>query len=172
MAARASATSSGARGRGAAEQFHGAVVDHDGRGDTRVFRDVTQVGQALETLQPLYSKPNAPAKACILFDWSNWWAIDYAQTGQKGNMRYFDSVNMHYRALWEQGIAVDFRDMRPCTDLSQYRLVVAPMLFLMKEGFSQKLRAFVENGGTLLMTYFSGVVDDSGLAYLGARRMT
>lgn len=155
------------KGRGAAEQFHGAVVDHDGRGDTRVFRDVTQVGQALETLQPLYSKPNAPAKACILFDWSNWWAIDYAQTGQKGNMRYFDSVNMHYRALWEQGIAVDFRDMRPCTDLSQYRLVVAPMLFLMKEGFSQKLRAFVENGGTLLMTYFSGVVDDSGLAYLG-----
>lgn len=82
-------------------------------------------------------------------------------------MRYFDSVNMHYRALWEQGIAVDFRDMRPCTDLSQYRLVVAPMLFLMKEGFSQKLRAFVENGGTLLMTCFSGVVDDSGLAYLG-----
>lgn len=42
----------------------------------------------------------------------------------------------------------------------------------MKEGFSQKLRTFVENGGTLLMTYFSGVVDDSGLAYLGARRMT
>lgn len=128
---------------------------------------MTQVGQALETLQPLYSKPNTPAKACILFDWSNWWAIDYAQTGQKGNMRYFDSVNMHYRALWEQGIAVDFRDMRPCTDLSQYWLVVAPMLFLMKEGFSQKLRTFVENGGTLLMTYFSGVVDDSGLAYLG-----
>ena len=155
------------KSRGSCEKFHGAVVDHDGRGDTRVFRDVTQVGQALETLQPLYSKPNAPAKACILFDWSNWWAIDYAQTGQKGNMRYFDSVNMHYRALWEQGIAVDFRDMRPCTDLSQYRLVVAPMLFLMKEGFSQKLRAFVENGGTLLMTYFSGVVDDSGLAYLG-----
>lgn len=84
-------------------------------------------------------------------------------------MRYFDSVNMHYRALWEQGIAVDFRDMRACTDLSQYRLVVAPMLFLMKEGFSQKLRTFVENGGTLLMTYFSGVVDDSGLAYLGRR---
>ncbi|MGN0754945.1 MAG: beta-galactosidase trimerization domain-containing protein, partial [Aristaeellaceae bacterium] len=155
------------KGRGAAEQFHGAVVDHDGRDDTRVFRDVTQVGQALEKLAPLYEKEKAPARACIIYDWSNWWAIDYAQTGQAHNMKYFDSVNMHYRSLWQQGISVDFRDERDCTDLSRYRLVICPMLFMLKDSFATKLRAFVENGGTLLMTYFSGVVDESGLAWLG-----
>lgn len=155
------------KGRGAAEQFHGAVVDHDGRGDTRVFRDVTGVGQALEAIQSLYDRPKRKAEVCVLFDWSNWWAIDYAQTGQKGNMKYFDTVCMHYRSLWARGVNVDFRDMRKCTDLTGYRLVIAPTLFLMKEGFEQKLRAYVEAGGTLLMTYFSGVVDDSGLAYLG-----
>lgn len=156
------------KGRGAAEQFHGAVVDHDGRDDTRVFRDVTQVGQALEGgLRPLYGKEKAPAQACIIYDWSNWWAIDYAQTGQNHNMRYFDSVNMHYRSLWQLGVNVDFRDERDCTDLSRYKLVVCPMLFMLKEGFAQKLRAFVAGGGTLLMTYFSGVVDENGLAWLG-----
>ena len=156
------------KGRGAAEQFHGAVVDHDGRGDTRVFRDVTQVGKALETLQkPLYDAPKQPAEACIIYDWSNWWAIDYAQTGQAKNMQYFDTVNMHYRSLWQLGVNVDFRDERECTDLSRYKLVICPMLFMLKESFAQKLRAYVENGGTLLMTWFSGVVDESGLAWLG-----
>ena len=156
------------KGRGAAEQFHGAVVDHDGRGDTRVFRDVTQVGKALETLQaPLYNAPKQPAQACIIYDWSNWWAIDYAQTGQAKNMQYFDTVNMHYRSLWQLGVNVDFRDERDCTDLSRYQLVICPMLFMLKESFAQKLRAYVEKGGTLLMTYFSGVVDESGLAWLG-----
>jgi len=155
------------KGRGAAEQFHGAVVDHDGRDDTRVFKDVTSVGKALEGLRPLYDKEKSPAQACIIYDWSNWWAIDYAQTGQKGNMQYFDSVNMHYRSLWEMGVNVDFRDERECTDLSRYKLVICPMLFMLKESFAQKLRDFVENGGTLLMTYFSGVVDESGNAWLG-----
>ena len=156
------------KGRGAAEQFHGAVVDHDGRGDTRVFRDVTQVGKALETLQqPLYGREKQPAKACIIYDWSNWWAIDYAQTGQAKNMQYFDTVNMHYRSLWQLGVNVDFRDERDCTDLSRYQLVICPMLFMLKESFVQKLRAFVEKGGTLLMTWFSGVVDENGLAWLG-----
>ncbi len=155
------------KGRGAAEQFHGAVVDHDGRGDTRVFKDVTSVGQALESLAPLYDRQKQPAQACIIYDWSNWWAIDYAQTGQKGNMKYFDTVNMHYRSLWQMGVNVDFRDERDCTDLSQYKLVICPMLFMLKESFAQKLRAYVENGGTLLMTWFSGVVDESGNAWLG-----
>ena len=155
------------KGRGGAEQFHGAVVDHDGRGDTRVFRDVTSVGTGLEAIQPLYDQEKRKAEACIIFDWSNWWAVDYAQTGQKGNMQYFDSVNMHYRSLWEQGVNVDFRDTREGTDLSGYKLVICPMLFMMKESFSEKLRAFVAGGGTLLLTYFSGVVDETGNAWLG-----
>ncbi len=153
------------KGRGGAEQFHGAVVDHDGRDDTRVFRDVTQVGEALEALRPLYDKEKAPSKACIIFDWSNRWAVDYAQTGQAKNMRYYDSLNMHYRSLWQQGVNVDFRDER-CTDLSRYDLVICPMLFMLTQQFADVLRAYVANGGTLLMTYFSGVVDETGNAWL------
>jgi len=155
------------KGRGGSEMFHGAVVGHDGRDDTRVFRDVTDVGKTLEKLTPALYQQQAKPEVCILFDWENRWAIDFAQAGQKGNMRYFDTVNMHYRALWEKGVSVDFCDMRECTDLSGYKLVIAPMLFMFRNGMEEKLRAFVENGGTLVMTYFSGLVDEYNLAFLG-----
>ena len=155
------------QGRGGAEMFHGAVVDHYGEPDTRTFRDVTKVGENLEKLQPIYDTERT-AKACILYDTENRWAIDFAQAGNNGAMKYFDTVVMHYRALWEQGYAVDFCDMRECTDLSGYDLVSAPMLFMTRNGIEKKLRAFVERGGVLLTTYWSGVVDAYDLAYLGA----
>ncbi len=155
------------KGRGGVEMFHGAVVDHDGRDDTRVFRDVAQLGSALERLQPLLDKPVAPAEVCILYDWNTCWALDMVQAAHKGNMRYFDTVNMHYRALWRQGITVDFCDGRECTDLSAYKLVIAPMLFSTTRAIEEKLRAYVASGGTLVMTYFSAVVDEHDLAYLG-----
>ena len=154
------------KGRGGAEMFHGAVVDHDGRDDTRVFRDVTQVGEALEKLQSIYDKPRRKADVCLIFDWSNWWAIEYAQTGLNHNMQYIRTMAAHYRCFWEQGVNVDFRDMREVTDLSGYRLVVAPMLFMFRGDFGAKLRAYVENGGTLLTTYHSGIVDGDDLAFL------
>ncbi|MBE5769625.1 MAG: beta-galactosidase [Clostridiales bacterium] len=157
------------KGRGAAEMFHGAVVDHDGRSDVRVFQDVRQVGLALEKLAPVYDSPREDAQVCIIFDWNNWWAIDYAQTGHNKKMKYNETVLMHYRQMWERGIAVDFQDMRGVTDLSGYKLVICPMLFMFREGFEQKLRTFVEQGGTLVMTYDSGVVDGDDLAFLGGR---
>ena len=155
------------KGRGGVEAFHGAVVDHDGRDDTRVFQDVTDVGVALENLQPLYDMPTPQPKVCVIYDWSSWWAVEYAQAGQLGKMNYFDTVNMHYRALWQQGVSMDFRDMRPETDLSGYDLVVAPLLFMFRDGFAEKLENYVKNGGCLLTTYFSGVVDDTDLTWLG-----
>ena len=155
------------KGRGGAEMFHGAVVGHDGTSDTRVFREVRAVGDALEKLAPIYDKPKAKPQVCMLFDYSNWWALHYAQMGRRDVMNYPSTVNAWHRALWEKGISVDFRDMRACTDLSGYRLVVAPMLFMLSNGMEKKLRAFVEGGGTLLMTYCAGVIGEDGRAFLG-----
>ncbi len=155
------------KGRGGAEMFHGAVVGHDGTSDTRTFREVREVGEALQKLEKLYGKEKSPAKVCILFDWNNWWALDYAQIGRKGDMRYPDTVNAHHRALWKAGISVDFRDCRRETDLSRYSLVIAPMLFMFRNGIDEKLADFVRRGGTLVATYCTGVIGEDGLAWLG-----
>ncbi|MBR6954232.1 MAG: beta-galactosidase [Clostridia bacterium] len=155
------------KGRGGAEMFHGAVVGHDGTADTRTFRQVRQVGDALERLAPLYGAEKAPARVCILYDWNNLWALDYAQMGRRGDMRYTETVNEHYRALWKLGVNMDFRDCESFADDGRYQLVIAPMLFMTRAGIEEKLRAFVARGGTLLMTAPAGTIGEDGLAHLG-----
>ena len=71
----------------------------------------------------------------------------------------------HYRALWELGISTDVIDME--SSLSGYKLVIAPMLYLLRGGIAEKLRRFVAEGGTLVGTYWSGVVDENDLCFLG-----
>ncbi len=155
------------KGRGGSEMFHGAVVGHDGTDRTRTFREVAEVGRALGRLAPLYENPGREARVCILFDYPTWWALDYAQMGRRGAMHFCDTVNAFYRAFWEHGITVDFRDSRHFRADGGYSLVVAPMLFMLRDGIEEKLRAFVAQGGTLVMTLCSGVIGEDGLAWTG-----
>lgn len=62
------------KGRGSYEQFHGAVVDHLGTDDTRVFREVAQVGELLQKIAPVAGTV-VKSRAALLFDWDNRWAI-------------------------------------------------------------------------------------------------
>ena len=71
----------------------------------------------------------------------------------------------HYRPFWDKGVQVDIVDMDG--DISKYKLVIAPMLYMYRAGFEKKMRKFVENGGTLVTTYWSGIVDDTDLCKMG-----
>ena len=154
------------KGRGGAEAFHGAVVSHDGRSDTRVFNDVKHVGQVLEGLAPVLEK-NVHAKAAILFDYENWWALNEVQAAHPGDMRYDEVVGRFHRCLWERGISVDFINMDVKEIPDDYRLVIVPEAFMFRGGIGDALKAFTARGGTLLVTCFSGVVDGDDLAFMG-----
>ena len=80
-------------------------------------------------------------------------------------MGYWDELKRHYNALAREGIAVEFVDQN--ADLTGYGLVVVPMLYLLTDAFAKKLCAFAQNGGTVIVTYWSGVVDESDLCRLG-----
>lgn len=152
------------KSRGSTEKFHGAVVDHYGGSDTRVFRDVTEVGQRLEELSSLAVSMSKPQVA-LLFDTENGWAMKDAAGPRNCGIHYVETVQQHYRALWKQGIAVDVIDEE--RDLSGYRLVIAPMLYLLRGGIEERLQRFVEGGGTLVGTYLTGLVNENDLCYLG-----
>lgn len=152
------------KSRGSSEKFHGAVVDHYGKEDTRVFGDVKELGERLEKLSFLADTEIKP-EVCLLFDWENRWALDDAWAGRRNAMNYVETLRSHYRAFWERGIPVDIQDMD--SDLAGYKLIVAPMLYLYRGGIQDKLRRFVEQGGTLVGTYWSGQVDESDLCFLG-----
>lgn len=150
------------RGRGGCEKLHGAVLEHAGRTDTRVFREVSQLGRELQQLGDTIIGARTDAKVAILFDWDNWHALDDA-IGPVREKRYYETVCKHYLAFYRQNIAVDV--IFPDSDLSHYQIVVAPMLYMVKAGFSEQVEAFVNQGGTFVTTYFSGIVDETDLAF-------
>ncbi len=152
------------KSRGSSEKLHGAVVDHYGKSDTRVFRDVRDVGIALEKLQCLYDS-NVKAKVALIFDVENAWGVNDSQGPRNCGVKYKETVLAHYRALWELGVSVDIIDMT--CDLSKYSVVIAPMVYMLRDGFSDRVKKFVSDGGSFVMTYWSGIVNETDLCFLG-----
>lgn len=151
------------KSRGAFEKFHGAVVGHDGTGNTRVFREVSQVGARLKKLTGLLGISNN-ARAAVIFDQANRWAIASA-TGPRRDKQYDQTVMEHHAALRSLGIDVDVIDSE--MDFEKYSLLAAPMLYMIKPGVADRLEQFVRNGGQLVVTYWSGLVNENDLCFLG-----
>lgn len=152
------------RSIGACEKYHGAVIDHAGRSDTRVFREVSQLGQELSRLGDVFMGSRVPARAAILMDWDNWWALEYS-AGPSRDLKYLDELERYYTAFYELGIPVDI--VSPLAPLDGYALVAAPLLYMVKEGCEQNLESYVSGGGTLIGSFFSGIVDEHDLVVLG-----
>ena len=150
--------------RGAEEKLHGAVIGHDGREDARSFTETAQVGQELEVLAEI-TAVKREKQAAIVHDWQNKWALEGSCGPRNAGMGYWDELKRHYNALAREGIAVEFVDQN--ADLTGYGLVVVPMLYLLTDAFAKKLCAFAQSGGTVIATYWSGVVDESDLCRLG-----
>ncbi len=152
--------------QGASEKFHGAVIDHYGGDDTRVFREVTEVGEVLEQIQETVGTIMR-SQAAVLYDRENDWAIADAQGPRNEDMHYQENVQKQYRALRRKGYNTDIISMEH--DLSDYKLVTVPMAYMFYHGYAEKLRTFAENGGTLVISYWSGLVDETDKCFLGER---
>lgn len=152
------------KSRGSSEKFHGAVIDHAGHEHTRVFRDVSEVGQMLSQLDDIVGSTVHPQVA-IIFDTENRWAVKQAQGPRNIGMNYEETVRMHYKPFWDMGIPVNVIDM-DC-DFSPYKLLIAPMLYMVRPGVGERIERFIENGGVFVSTYWSGIVDENDLCFLG-----
>ena len=151
------------KGRGASEKFHGAVVDHEGSEHTRTFREVAEVGKVLETLAPVLGS-TTHSDAAVIYDIDNRWAIENSQ-GPRRDAHYFETVLENYAALSGCGVNVDV--IEQTTDFSGYKLIVAPMLYMLGPGVAERMEAFVRSGGTLVATCRTGIVDQDDLCFLG-----
>ena len=152
------------KSRGSSEKFHGAVVGHDGTENTRVFRSVAKTGEILEKIDEIAGSLTR-SQVAVIFDWENMWALDDSQGYAKDDKKYFETCYEYHRVFWERGIDCDV--VSPRADLSSYKFVVAPMLYLTDAEVINNLKSFVECGGTLLATYMLGTVDENDLCYLG-----
>ena len=150
--------------RGSSEKFHGAVIDHYGGDDTRVIKEVTKLGNDLEVMAEI-TGTETKAKVAVIFDWENRWALEDAQGPRNEGLFYKETVEKSYYAFRKQGLDVDVIDMEQ--DFSEYQILAAPMLYMFRNDFAEKVRQFVADGGQFILTYWSGIVDETDLCYLG-----
>ena len=152
------------RSIGACEKFHGAVIDHVGTENTRVFREVSQLGEELKQLGDTTLDSRTPSKAAMLVDWDNWWALEYS-AGPSCDLKYMDELANYYTALYDNNISVDIISAQD--PLDDYKVVIAPVMYMTKPGADEKIRKFVSEGGTFVTTFLSGLVDEHDLVITG-----
>ena len=150
-------------GRYGAEKFHSAMLPHAGAG-TRIWREVTELGDALGRLTEIRGS-RVVADVAIAWDTESFWAQDL-EWRPSGELDHRERIEAFYTALWMQGVTVDF--VHPSQELSAYRMVVVPSLYLISPESTANLRQYVANGGSLLVSYFSGIVDQNDTVYSGA----
>ncbi|WP_419994806.1 beta-galactosidase [Streptomyces boninensis] len=153
--------------RGGAEKYHAAMVPHGGR-DTRTFRRVRELGADLAAHPELFGARPQRADAGLLFSWDNWWGLELLGADKarpSHDVRQMDTALAHHKPLYDASVACDI--LSPDADLSPYKLLVVPNLYLVTEAQAKALEEWVAAGGTLLMSYFSGIVDEADRVHLG-----
>jgi beta-galactosidase len=145
-----------------AEKFHSAMLPHGGT-DTRTWRDVVALGDTLDRLAPLRGS-QVTAEVALLWDWESWWALEL-EWRPSAALRFRERQEACYEQLWRAHRTVDFA--HPEAPLDAYPLVVAPSSYLLTPAAAENLRRYVAAGGTLLVSYFSGIVDGNDAVHPG-----
>ncbi|MGW4808153.1 beta-galactosidase [Kitasatospora sp. NPDC004272] len=148
--------------RSGAEKFHSAMLPHAGT-NSRTWREVVQLGQELGALAEIRDSL-VRADAAMLWDWESWWA-QRLEWRPSVDLDARERAEAWYTASWDAHLTVDFA--HPEAELSRYPLVVVPALYLTTEAAARNLRQYVEGGGTLLVSCFSGIVDEHDTVHPG-----
>ncbi|CAB4964899.1 unannotated protein [freshwater metagenome] len=148
--------------RAGAEKFHSGLLPHAGT-DTRQWREVVELSRVLDAVEDVTGS-TARNEAAILFDYEAWWGCEL-DSHPSVDVRYRDRAEDLHRALSAQGVGVDV--VHPSADLSAYRLVVVPTLYLVSDETVASIEAAAAAGATVVVTYFSGIVDEHDHIRLG-----
>jgi len=152
------------RSIGACEKYHGAVIDHAGSREARVYKEVAALGRELKALGRKTLGMKTKSEIGMIFDWDNWWAMEYS-AGPSQDLKYIKEFARFYEVLRNLNYNIDI--ISPDGALSGYKLVIAPVLYMVKGEDDENIRKFVKNGGTFLTTFFSGIVEEHDLVTLG-----
>ncbi len=152
------------KSRGGHEKYHGAVVDHCGHENTRVFREVSHLGTVLEKLSNVVGE-ECNSKVAVVADWENSWAVKHFCGFNNEHRDYFKECIKWYAPFYKKGISVDVISMED--DFTKYDIVIAPFLYMLKDGTIDRIESYVKNGGNFVTTYLFGFVDKDDFCYLG-----
>lgn len=149
--------------RAGAEKYHSGMVPHAGT-HSRLWRDVVQLGADVRALAEVSGSRTAAAPVALVFDWPSWWAAEL-DSHPSVDVDPLASARRWHRLCWERNVGVDVVGVDD--DLSSYAVVVLPVQYLLTDAAAARLAAYVRGGGTLVATYFTGIVDEHDHVRLG-----
>lgn len=144
------------------EKFHSAMVPHGGR-DTRVWREVVDLGSALKRLAPVRGS-RMESRVAIVFDYEAWWAGEI-DSKPSVDVKYLDLLRAFHRQLFLRGVSVDM--VHPSDSLEGYDLVLVCTLYSVTDEAAANIAAAASAGATVLVSYFSGIADEKDHVRLG-----
>ena len=144
------------------EKFHSAMVPHSGE-NSRIFREMTELGNELPNLKEVVGS-DVQADVAMVLDYNNWWTAEFTP-GPTALLKYLENLQAYHYPLHEQNITTDIIPYD--RDLSKYKVVIAPLLYMVKPGFAESIEKFVSDGGTFITTFFSGVVNEYDEVFRG-----
>ncbi|WP_235866076.1 beta-galactosidase [Serinibacter arcticus] len=145
------------------EQFHSAMLPHAGT-DTRVWREIVELGQSLTSIAEVGGSSVAPAQVALLVDDESGWALEQGLKPHRA-LRYGFEPRRWHQLFWERQILVDV--LPADADLAGYDLIVVPTLYVTDEARAARIAAAAEAGATVLVTYLSGIVDATSRVLAG-----
>jgi len=133
-------------------------LPHAGTG-TQLWSDVVALGNELKALAHVADQKVEPARIAIVFDYDSWWALSQRNLPST-EIDYPDLVHEWYSALWQIGARVDFIPAGlTSSDLRSYDLVLLPMAYLMSDREEDEYMKYAASGGSLVVSYFTGISD-------------
>lgn len=148
------------------EKFHGAMISHAGHLDTRIAQELKALGADIAKLPLDLQTEGLGAQVAVIHDWDEKLGVEIPCTVQK-MIDYSAEVKHYYRYFHDHNINVDVISLDQ--EFARYRLIVAPMVCMVREEYAQRLENFVEDGGTLVLTYYSGYTNECDYMYLGGQ---
>lgn len=152
---------------GGCERSHGAVLDHSGSEESRVFKETAALGAELDRVGARLMGSRVVARVAIMFDWQSYWSLEGC-VGPTTGFSYPQEVHRFYRPLYRRNLAVDFiPSTSPVEALKKYDLVLAPALISLLPGVADHLESYVSDGGTFVTGYMAGIHDEHDLVVPG-----
>ncbi len=147
--------------RRGAEKFHSACITHTGDENSRVYKEVSQLGEELKAHSDI-SGSKVKNQVAIMYDYENWWAVEYTP-GPSESVKYRGIILDYYTACYDANIGVDF--VFQDSDLSDYKVVIAPLSYMVKPSMAESVKEFVATGGVFITSFFSGIVDEEDVVF-------
>lgn len=143
-----------------AEFFHSAMVPHTGP-DSRIFREITELGRDLGSLAELAQPPAGGRvnehRVAIAWHPDAWWAAE-TPAMPSADLAFLPAVRAVHHALWDLGVNCDVVD--PDGDLRGYNLILVPSMLTVSEEQRRMFTTFIDGGGHLGIWYFSGSTNE------------